>query len=215
MIESSGDFLLEACVENLDQALLAERKNADKIELCGRLDLGGITPSREMIISSVKQLSIPAKIMIRPRGGNFIYSSPEVELMMSDIIFCKKNGIGEIVLGALTEKGEVDLPLIRTLSSLADPMKVTFHKAIDDVNDYMKSLEELSSLKRIESVLTSGTGKNAILGKPLLKRAIEMFSCTLSIIAAGSITNENLEKVHSELGAKEYHGKRIVGDLSS
>jgi len=213
MIESSGDFLLEACVENLDQALLAERKNADRIELCGRLDLGGITPSREMIISSVKQLSIPVKIMIRPRGGNFIYSSPEVELMMSDIIFCKKNGIGEIVLGALTDKGEVDLPLIRTLSSLADPMKVTFHKAIDDVNDYMRSLEELSSLKRIESVLTSGTGKNAILGKPLLKRAIEMFSGTLSIIAAGSITNENLEKVHSELGAKEYHGKRIVGDL--
>jgi len=109
----------------------------------------------------------------------------------------------------------VDLPLIRTLSSLADPMKVTFHKAIDDVNDYMRSLEELSSLKRIESVLTSGTGKNAILGKPLLKRAIEMFSGTLSIIAAGSITNENLEKVHSELGAKEYHGKRIVGDLIS
>ena len=215
MIESSGDVLLEACVENLDQALLAERKNADRIELCGRLDLGGITPPREMIISSVKQLSIPAKIMIRPRGGNFIYSDSEVELMISDIIFCKKNGIGEIVLGALTDKGEVDLPLIRSLSSLADPMKVTFHKAIDDVNDYMRSLEELSTLKTIESVLTSGTGKNAILGKPLLKNAIEIFSGTLSIIAAGSITNENLEKVHSELGAKEYHGKRIVGDLIS
>ena len=213
MIESSGDVLLEACVENLDQALLAERKNADRIELCGRLDLGGITPPREMIISSVKQLSIPAKIMIRPRGGNFIYSDPEVELMISDIIFCKKNGIGEIVLGALTDKGEVDLPLISSLSSLADPMKVTFHKAIDDVNDYMRSLEELSTLKTIESVLTSGTGKNAILGKPLLKNAIEIFSDTLSIIAAGSITNENIEKVHAELGAKEYHGKRIVGDL--
>lgn len=215
MIESSGDVLLEACVENLDQALLAERKNADRIELCGRLDLGGITPPREMIISSVKQLSIPTKIMIRPRGGNFIYSDPEVELMISDIIFCKKNGIGEIVLGALTDKGEVDLPLIRSLSSLADPMKVTFHKAIDDVNDYMRSLEELSTLKTIASVLTSGTGKNAILGKPLLKNAIEIFSDTLSIIAAGSITNENIEKVHAELGAKEYHGKRIVGDLIS
>lgn len=215
MIESSGDVLLEACVENLDQALLAERKNADRIELCGRLDLGGITPPREMIISSVKQLSIPTKIMIRPRGGNFIYSDPEVELMISDIIFCKKNGIGEIVLGALTDKGEVDLPLIRYLSSLADPMKVTFHKAIDDVNDYMRSLEELSTLKTIESVLTSGTGKNAILGKLLLKNAIEIFSDTLSIIAAGSITNENIEKVHAELGAKEYHGKRIVGDLIS
>jgi copper homeostasis protein len=213
MIESSGDVLLEACVENLDQALMAERNNADRIELCGRLDLGGITPPREMIISSVKQLSIPAKIMIRPRGGNFIYSDSEVELMKSDIIFCKKNGIGEIVLGALTDKGEVDLPLIRYLSSLADPMKVTFHKAIDDVNDYMRSLEELSTLKTIESVLTSGTGKNAILGKPLLKNAIEIFSDTLSIIAAGSITNENIEKVHAELGAKEYHGKRIVGDL--
>ena len=215
MIESSGDVLLEACVENLDQALLAEQKNADRIELCGRLDLGGITPSRDMIISSVKNLRIPAKIMIRPRGGNFIYSDSEVELMISDIIFCKENGVGEIVLGTLTDRGEVDVPLISSLSSLADPMKVTFHKAIDDVNDFMRSLEELSTLKTIESVLTSGTGKNAILGKPLLKKAIEMFSGTLSIIAAGSITNENLEKVHKEIGAKEYHGKRIVGDLIS
>ena len=215
MIESSGDVLLEACVENLDQALLAEQKNADRIELCGRLDLGGITPSRDMIISSVKDLRIPAKIMIRPRGGNFIYSDSEVELMISDIIFCKENGIGEIVLGTLTDRGEVDVPLISSLSSLADPMKVTFHKAIDDVNDFMRSLEELSTLKTIESVLTSGTGKNAILGKPLLKKAIKMFSGTLSIIAAGSITNENLEIVHKEIGAKEYHGKRIVGDLIS
>tara|TARA_B100001758_G_scaffold179306_1_gene156069 strand:+ start:3086 stop:3733 length:648 start_codon:yes stop_codon:yes gene_type:complete len=215
MIESSGDVLLEACVENLDQALLAEQKNADRIELCGRLDLGGITPSRDMIISSVKDLRIPAKIMIRPRGGNFIYSDSEVELMISDIIFCKENGVGEIVLGTLTDRGEVDVPLISSLSSLADPMKVTFHKAIDDVNDFMRSLEELSTLKTIESVLTSGTGKNAILGKPLLKKAIKMFSGTLSIIAAGSITNENLEKVHKEIGAKEYHGKRIVGDLIS
>ena len=215
MIESSGDVLLEACVENLDQALLAEQKNADRIELCGRLDLGGITPSRDMIISSVKDLRIPAKIMIRPRGGNFIYSDSEIELMISDIIFCKENGIGEIVLGTLTDRGEVDVPLISSLSSLADPMKVTFHKAIDDVNDFMRSLEELSTLKTIESVLTSGTGKNAILGKPLLKKAIKMFSGTLSIIAAGSITNENLEKVHKEIGAKEYHGKRIVGDLIS
>ena len=215
MIESSGDVLLEACVENLDQALLAEQKNADRIELCGRLDLGGITPSRDMIISSVKDLRIPAKIMIRPRGGNFIYSDSEVELMISDIIFCKENGVGEIVLGTLTDRGEVDVPLISSLSSLADPMKVTFHKAIDDVNDFMRSLEELSTLKTIESVLTSGTGKNAILGKPLLKKAIKMFSGTLSIIAAGSITNENLEIVHKEIGAKEYHGKRIVGDLIS
>ena len=215
MIESSGDVLLEACVENLDQALLPEQKNADRIELCGRLDLGGITPSRDMIISSVKDLRIPAKIMIRPRGGNFIYSDSEVELMISDIIFCKENGIGEIVLGTLTDRGEVDVPLISSLSSLAGPMKVTFHKAIDDVNDFMRSLEELSTLKTIESVLTSGTGKNAILGKPLLKKAIKMFSGTLSIIAAGSITNENLEKVHKEIGAKEYHGKRIVGDLIS
>ena len=215
MIESSGDVLLEACVENLDQALLAEQKNADRIELCGRLDLGGITPSRDMIISSVRHLRIPAKIMIRPRGGNFIYSDSEVELMISDIIFCKENGVGEIVLGTLTDRGEVDVPLISSLSSLADPMKVTFHKAIDDVNDYMRSLEELSTLKTIESVLTSGTRKNAILGKPLLKNAIEIFSDTLSIIAAGSITNENLEKVHKEIGAKEYHGKRIVGDLIS
>ena len=212
---SSKGFLVEACVENLDQALIAEKKNANRIELCGRLDLGGITPPREMIISVLNQLRIPLKVMIRPRGGNFTYSKSEIESMKSEILFCKDNGIREIVLGALTKKGELDMATINSLLSMADPMEVTFHKAIDEVNDFMASLGQLTSLNSIKSVLTSGAGVSALLGKSLIKKAIRKFSNSFNIIAAGSITKENINKIHAELGAKEYHGKKIVGDLIS
>ena len=211
---ASKGFLVEACVENLNQALIAEKKNANRIELCARLDLGGITPPRDMIISVLDQLRIPLKVMIRPRGGNFIYSDSEIESMKSEILFCKDNGISEIVLGALTEKGELDMATISSLLSLADPMEVTFHKAIDDVNDFMGSLGQLASLNSIKSVLTSGAGISALLGKLLIKKAIKKFSNSFNIIAAGSITKENINKIHAELGAKEYHGKKIVGDLT-
>tara|TARA_B100001094_G_scaffold150924_1_gene146136 strand:- start:6007 stop:6657 length:651 start_codon:yes stop_codon:yes gene_type:complete len=212
--DSSKSFLLEACVENLDQALLAEKKNADRIELCGKLDLGGITPPRKMIISVLDQLRIPVKVMIRPRGGNFTYSESEIESMKSDIVFCKDNGISEIVLGILTKNRELDISTISSMVSLASPMDITFHKAIDSVNSYMKSLDRLTLFTSIKSVLTSGKGLNALLGKSLIKKAIKNFSNSFNIIAAGSITIENLNEVHAELGAKEYHGKKIVGDLT-
>ena len=92
-------------------------------------------------------------------------------------------------------------------------MKVTFHKAIDEVSNYMNALKTLSSIQNIGSVLTSGTKENALAGKDYIKIASEEFSETLNIIAAGSITNTNLKKIHSELNMKEYHGKKIVGDL--
>ena len=96
--------------------------------------------------------------------------------MKSEILFCKDNGIREIVLGALTKKGELDMARISSLLSLADPMEVTFHKAIDEVNDFMASLGQLASLNSIKSVLTSGAGVSALLGKSLIKKAIKNFS---------------------------------------
>tara|TARA_Y100001970_G_C13858888_1_gene663078 strand:+ start:59 stop:727 length:669 start_codon:yes stop_codon:yes gene_type:complete len=215
MTASSRPFVLEACVENLQQGLLAEKNHADRIELCQRLDIGGVTPDYDLIRAAVNKIKIPVKIMIRPRGGDFIYSESEINRMKSDIKYCKSIGVGEVVFGALTENGEVDNNLTKILARHAFPMKVTFHKAIDEVNNYMKSLTNLSFIKNINGVLTSGTKENALAGKDYIRKAAKEFSGTLNIIAAGSITNTNLKKIHSELDIKEYHGKKIVGDLIS
>ena len=213
MTSPSGPLILEACVETIQQGLLAEKEHADRIEFCQRLDVGGVTPDHDLIRSAVNKIKIPVKIMIRPRGGDFIYSDSEVNRMKSDIKYCKSIGVKEVVLGALNNKREVDHTLTQLLAKLAIPMKVTFHKAIDEVSNYMNALKTLSTMENIDSVLTSGTKENALAGKDYIKIASEMFSETLNIIAAGSITNTNLKEVHSELNMKEYHGKKIVGDL--
>lgn len=213
MTGSSSSPILEVCVETIQQGLLAENYHADRIEFCHRLDLGGVTPDHDLIRSAVNTIKIPVKIMIRPRGGDFIYSDSEVDKMKSDIRYCKSIGVEEVVLGALNEDGEVDNRLTQRLAKLAFPMKVTFHKAIDAVNNFMSSLKALSTMENIDSVLTSGTKENALSGKEYIKLASKEFSGLLNIIAAGSITNQNLKEIHSELKMKEYHGKKIVGDL--
>ena len=213
MTAPSRPLILEACVETIQQGLLAEKNHADRIEFCQRLDLGGITPDHDLIRTAINKIKIPVKIMIRPRGGDFIYSNSEIDRMKSDIKYCKSIGVEEVVLGALNNDGEVDYSLTQHLAKLALPMKVTFHKAIDEVSNYMNALKTLSSIQNIGSVLTSGTKENALAGKDYIKIASEEFSETLNIIAAGSITNTNLKKIHSELNMKEYHGKKIVGDL--
>ena len=211
---SSRPAILEACVETIQQGLLAEKNHADRIEFCHRLDLGGVTPDHDLIRTAVNTIKIPVKIMIRPRGGNFIYSDSEVDRMKSDIKYCKSIGVEEVVLGALNNNGGVDDRLTQMLANLAIPMKVTFHKAIDSVSNFMSSLKTLSTMENIDSVLTSGTKENALAGKEYIKLASEEFSGELNIIAAGSINNNNLNEIHSELNMKEYHGKKIVGDLT-
>ena len=213
MTGSSSSPILEVCVETIQQGLLAENNHADRIEFCHRLDLGGVTPDHDSIRNAVNTIKIPVKIMIRPRGGDFIYSDSEVDKMKSDIKYCKSIGVEEVVLGALNEYGEVDNRLTQRLAKLAFPMKVTFHKAIDAVNNYMSSLKTLSTMENIDSVLTSGTKENALSVKKYIKLASKEFSGLLNIIAAGSITNRNLKEIHSELKMKEYHGKKIFGDL--
>ncbi len=205
---------MEACVETLGQAICAEKMNADRVEVCGRLDLDGITPDRSVIASAIKDLTIPVKIMIRPRGGDFVYSDPEIITMESDIKYCKDRGVTEVVLGLLTEGGEIDTKHTKRLSELAFPMRVTFHKAIDHTNDILRSIEDLAEIRCVTSVLTSGGQRTAVDGQDMIKRIIEQFSSELNIIVAGSITKDNLSEVHNILGSKEYHGKNIVGDLT-
>ena len=183
------NIIREACVGSVEQAMIAEKRNADRVELCSRLDLDGLTPDRNIIESAMNLLSIPVKVMIRPKSGNFIYSKQDILKMESEIDFCKKIGVSEVVFGMLNENSEVDIELTSAIAKKAAPMDITFHKAIDRVNDIKHGLERLSNVKEITSILTSGGKDSALNGQDMIKDIIKQFSSRFKIIAAGGITD--------------------------
>jgi copper homeostasis protein len=204
-------MIIEACVETFNEAVLAEKNGADRLELCSRLDLDGLTPDKDLIAKTVQELNIPVKVMIRPRSGNFIYSKPEIEEMKESIRLCKKLNVMGVVFGILTEDYHLDLQIINSLSKLAYPMEVTIHKAIDQTTDIFKSVLELTEIEYVNSILSSGGNSTAIEGKNTLMKMISLAKDKISIIAAGKITKSNLFEVHRLVGANEYHGRKIVG----
>ena len=203
----------ESCVESLSEALKAEQNGADRIELCSRLDLGGLTPNRELIRHVSSRLSIPIKVMIRPRAGNFIYNAFELEKMKDDILFCRSVDVKGVVFGILDNKKSIDVKSTRALTNIAKRLEVTFHKAIDEVFSIFDALDILMMETNISAVLTSGGEKSAESGVDVLKKMVQKVKNKLTIIPAGSITYQNLDILHSAIGANEYHGRRIV-DIS-
>ena len=206
-------IIKEACVGKLEQAKMAEYYNADRVEICSRLDLDGLTPDRPTIEETISSLSIPVKVMIRPKSDNFIYSDLEIIKMESDIEFCKGIGVNEVVFGMLNEENHIDIDLTQRLAKRAFPMNITFHKAIDHTGDTMLELKSLCKVKEITSILTSGGEDSAIDGQNMIKDIIHNFSPRFNIIVAGGISDQNFEMVHSSIDAKEYHGQNIVGQL--
>lgn len=206
-------YLKEACVETLEQAIAAEKKGADRLELCADLQLDGLTPSEKLIKAVLKNINIPLRVMIRPRCGNFLYSKQELNEIEAAMLTCKAMGIQGVVFGALKEDKCLDIEVITSLSRLASPMSFTVHKAIDQTPDLLKSLKELSGIKGISGILTSGGAKTAFEGRDVLKRMIQTAPESIEIIAAGRITADNLPRLHAFLDGPAYHGKQIVGKL--
>ncbi|MEO1261571.1 MAG: copper homeostasis protein CutC [Bacteroidota bacterium] len=202
--------ILEACVETLEQALLAERSGADRIELCADLSVGGLTPNQELLEQIQKHLTIPIMAMARPRGGNFCYSSEEQEKIKEAINLFKKLKIKGVVFGFLTKKNKIDISLTKAMVAHASPLEVTFHKAIDSTPDPVKAVKELSRIKGVNRILTSGGKSTASEGVDTLRRMKEAGGQQLNIIVAGKVTKENLPALHQQIRANEYHGRRIV-----
>lgn len=207
---TKDQIIKEACVETFQEAIRAERLNANRIELCSRLDIGGLTPKLFQIKESLNKISIPVKVMIRCRGGNFHYSNQEIDQMLSDIHDVKKLGIKEIVFGALDKDNLIDLNLMKIISSEASPMVITFHKAIDRTHDIKSEIEKLSQFENINNILTSGGELTAEKGKKTLKEIIQNFDGEFNIIVAGSVDKNNFKSLHKYLNGREYHGKKIV-----
>lgn len=203
-------LIFEACVETLEDALIAEKRGANRIELCSALDQDGLTPSPELTVQCIQSLSIPVMAMVRPRGGNFVYTEDEILLMEAEIEYFKGSGVAGVVFGLLTDDGNVDVDNTRRLTNLAFPLEVTFHKAIDYSNDILKSFQELNAIDGITRVLTSGGMDTAWNGRHILKQMQDLPGRQIKIIAAGKVLPENRTQIAEFTGATELHGKRIV-----
>ena len=205
-------YIKEACVETMEQALTAERLGADRLELCARLDLDGLTPDRKIIVMVKEKLSIPIRVMIRPRAGGFIYNQQELASMMEAIDYCKSVKVEGVVFGVLTSNDEVDITLTQQLISQARPLKTTFHRAIETVENMLQETRRLILETTIDSILTSG-GKATPLESENTLRDLIHICRERELIVCGKITNRNLPAIDAKIGSRAYHGKRIVGDL--
>ena len=207
-------IIKEACVETLDEALSAQSKGADRIELCSDLALDGLTPSKNLFLKVLNHISIPVKIMIRPRGGNFVYGNEEIITMIEQIKFFKDFNIDGLVFGVLDMNRKIDVDKLKLLVNAAEGLDITFHKAIDQVSILFDELEVLKNFSQISSILTSGCSDSALKGKDTIIKIIDNYSKYFNIIVAGKITNHNFPEIHRLVGANEYHGRKIVGSLT-
>lgn len=202
-------MIKEACIENFGEALAAQTRGASRIELCENLTVGGTTPSYGTIQKCLQKLSIPTFVMIRPRGGDFVYTADELDIMRTDILQCKTLGVPSIVLGLLTSENRIDIESTRELVDLASPMQVTFHKAFDETPDYKQALEDVIATGA-HRILTSGTKETAHEGTPILNELIDQAQGRIILVAAGKVTYENLPELSMQIRTTEFHGKRIV-----
>ena len=196
--------LLEISVERLESGLAAERGGADRIELCGNLSIGGVTPDADLLREVRAQLRIPIFSMVRPRAGDFLHSHAEFAEMKRAITAAKEAGMDGVVLGILTKERRVDLKRTQELTELARPLPVTFHRAFDEIADRHRALEDViqTGAKRI---LTSGGGKSAQEGAAALAELIEAAGERIVILPGAGISALNLEQVAVQTGAREFH----------
>tara|TARA_B100001250_G_scaffold36495_1_gene29248 strand:- start:2443 stop:3048 length:606 start_codon:yes stop_codon:yes gene_type:complete len=201
-------------LESLNEAISAEKRGANQIELCRNLIDDGLTPDYKLVRTVIDSVLIPVKIMVRPRKGNFIYSDEEMVQIKDQISTFKSIGVTQIVFGALNKHRVVDIDHTKRAIEWSYPMQITFHKAIDYSNNFFDDIESLINLGGIDSILTSGKASTAKAGSSILREAIKNYGEDIKIISAGKITDKNLNNIHKLINGKYYHGKNILGNLS-
>lgn len=207
------NMIKEACVESFEEAILAQNRGANRIELCSDLANDGLTPSVELMKKTCSELKIPVMIMIRPRAGNFVYSDSEINQMKTEIDRAKKVGAAGIVFGLLTSENKIDIENTQILAEYAKPLPVTFHKAIDELDNPVEGVKELLKIKTIKRILTSGGKQTALEGQTVIRKMIKVAGAKITILVAGKVLDSNVEEIQKITGAKEFHGRRIVGEL--
>ncbi len=195
---------IEVVVDAVQSAINAEKGGANRVELCDNLFEGGTTPSAGMIKRVREQVAIGLMVMIRPRGGDFLYSDDEVAAMKYDIAVARDLGADGVVFGCLTPDGQVDKELTRILIAHAKGMSVTFHRAFDMVNDPFEALEDLIDLG-IDRILTSGLEKSAVEGMDLIADLVKRAGERIIVLGGGGVRPYNIQKLVERTGLKECH----------
>ena len=204
------NIVVEAAVDSFDAALAAESEGVQRIELCGPLHDGGTTPSAGLIARCSERLLVSMFVLVRPRGGDFIYSADELAIMTKDIAVVKELGADGVVIGSLTAQGDVDADMLSELIAVASPMRVGFHRAFDQLRDPEESLELLVSLQ-MDHILTSGGAATAIEGLDRIRRLVQRAGDRIGITAGGSITAANARAVVDQTGVSTVHGRHFQG----
>jgi copper homeostasis protein len=197
-------YILEVIAYNIASCIIAQENGADRIELCANPAEGGTTPSYGMIRAAKEKCSIPVYVMIRPRGGDFLYSDEEYGIMQEDIIYCRDYGCDGVVLGLLLPDGTIDIKRTKALVQLAYPMEVTFHRAFDRVKDAHQSLEDVIECG-CTRILTSGLKPTAAEGVSLIRELIELADERIIIMPGSGVRSSNIEGLIELSGAVEFH----------
>ena len=195
---------VEVCVNSLASALAAQEGGADRVELCDNILEGGTTPSLGMMEIVRRKLNIGLHVLIRPRGGDFLYSRDEYAVIKKDVNASKQVGVNGVVIGFLTADGKIDRERTEEITRMARPMSVTFHRAFDMCRDAVEGLETLIEIG-VDRVLTSGLKNKAEEGAALLAELRKQARGRIIVMPGSGIDENNIGKIHRIVKASEYH----------
>ena len=197
-------MILEVVVYNIESALRAQQGGADRIELCDNPAEGGTTPSYGTIEAVRQNISMDVYVMIRPRGGDFLYSNYEFHAMKRDIHQCQKISVDGIVLGILTPEGRIDKKRCKELIDVARPLKVTCHRAFDMARDPFEALEDCIEIG-FHRILTSGRQPQALAGANLIAQLIEKANGRIDIMPGSGVNETTVQEIVQKTNCKEIH----------
>lgn len=206
--------LIEGCVDSLPSALAAIRGGADRLELCGSLVVGGVTPSPALFRQVREAWEGCIHVLIRPRFGDFLYSDAEFSQMAEEIALFRAMGADGVVIGALTADGDLDEARLRPLLKNAEGMNITLHRAFDMARDAAATLEMAVELG-FQTILTSGQARSALAGAECLAMLKEQAGERLTIMAGSGVNVENISEIYEKTGIVTYHTTGRSGVLNS
>lgn len=197
--------IIEICANSAQSCVEAEAGGAKRVELCAAIPEGGTTPSYgEIRMAQALTSAIDINIIIRPRGGDFLYTQAEIQSMLYDIEMAKELGIHGVVFGCLTKEGDIDVPLMKRLIDAAGTLSVTCHRAFDVCRDPMMALEQLIDLG-CDRILTSGQQATAVEGIPMIARLVACAAGRIIIMPGSGVRETNIAQIEAETGATEFH----------
>lgn len=205
MSEIKTNRIIEICANSAQSCVEAEAGGAKRVELCAAIPEGGTTPSYgEIKTAQALTSTIDINIIIRPRGGDFLYTPAEVQSMLYDIEMAKQLKVHGVVFGCLTKEGDIDVELLNKLVAAAKPLSVTFHRAFDVCRDPFTALEQIIEAG-CDRILTSGQQPDAVKGIPLIAELVKRAGGRIIIMPGSGVRENNIARIEAETGAKEFH----------